>query len=131
MTNKDFIKQAGGAAEGSYVVAMPLLNPASLKNDNPSKKVVEKSYNNYVAKYKEPPVGSASPAFDSGTILEAAVKLIKGPINRQSIRDALEQTSAIGTNGTFRFSPTNHSGLDEQGLTVVFVKIKGDGWVAE
>lgn len=131
MTNKDFIKQAGGAAEGSYVVAMPLLNPPSVKAEDPSRKVVEKAFNSYVAKYKEPPVGSASPAFDAGTILEAAVKQIKGPITRQSIRDALEQTTTVGTNGTFRFSPANHSGLDEKGVTVVFVKIKGDSWVAE
>lgn len=131
MTNKNFITQSGGAAEGSYVISMPLLNPSSVNKDDPARKVNEKAYQDFVAKYKEAPVGSASPVFDSGLILESAVKLIKGSINRQSLRDAIEQTAVVGTNGTFRFSPANHSGLDEKGLTVVFVKIRGDEWVAD
>ncbi len=130
MTNKDFMKQAGGAADGSFVISMPLVNPSSLGKENPSRAVNEKAFADYMAKHKEAPIGSTSPTFDSGLILEAAVKQIKGPVNRQSIRDAIERTTVVGTNGSFRFSAANHSGLDEAGLAVIFVKVAGDGWAA-
>jgi branched-chain amino acid transport system substrate-binding protein len=130
MTNKDFIRQSGGAAEGSYVISMPIVSPGRVDKSDPVRAVVEKAYADYLAKYKEAPMGGTSPTFDSGLILEAAVKQIKGPVNRQSIRDAIERTTVVGTNGTFRFSPTNHSGLDEAGLTVIFLKVASDDWAA-
>lgn len=128
MTNKDFIQQSGGAADGSYVVSMPIVSPGRVSKDNPVRAVVEKAYADYMAKYKEAPVGATAPTFDSGLILEAAIKQINGPVNRQSIRDAIERTTVVGTNGTFKFSPTNHAGLDEAGLTVIFLKVAGAGW---
>jgi branched-chain amino acid transport system substrate-binding protein len=131
MTNTDFIQQSGSAAEGSYVISMPIVSPGRVNKSDPVRAVVEKAYADYQAKYKEAPVGGTSPTFDSGLIMEAAVKQIKGPVNRQSIRDAIERTTVVGTNGTFRFSPTNHSGLDEAGLTVIFLKVAGEGWATD
>jgi ABC-type branched-subunit amino acid transport system substrate-binding protein len=72
----------------------------------------------------------AQHAYDAFIILEKALQSIKGPVTRDAIRGAVEKVEVSGTNGYFRISPQNHSGLDSNSRSFVMLRsIKGK-WVS-
>jgi branched-chain amino acid transport system substrate-binding protein len=127
--SKDLLVQAGPAADGTYVSSMRLLAPATLKSDDPVRPVVQKLYDDFKAKYGEAPATFAAHSNDALLIVKAAVDSIKGPITRDSLRDAIEKVSVIGANGIFTFTPQNHGGLDKNSLSMVLLVAKNGEWV--
>lgn len=130
MATQDFIKQAGAAAENTYVMSAGILLPEAVPDSNPSKKSIMADYKAYMDKYKEAPNPSAQHALDAAAIIEAAAAKIDGPITRQSLRDAIEKTDLHGDNGYFKFSPTQH-GVSTQDAPIVFLKVVGGKYTAQ
>lgn len=128
--SKDLLVQAGPAAEGSYVSSMRLLAPETLKPNDPLRASVQKIYNDYRAKYNEAPATFVAHSYDAMSIVEAAIKKIKGPITRESLRDAMETVTVYGGNGIYRLSPTSH-GLDADSHSMVLMVARGGQWVAD
>ncbi len=130
MAAQDFLKQAGATADNTFVMSAAMLLPTALAADHPNKAVITKSYDAYMARYKEAPNPSAQHAMDAMEIVEAAAKKISGTIDRQSLRDAIETTELLGANGFFKFSPTNH-GVSDINPPIVFLKVVNNTFTAQ
>jgi branched-chain amino acid transport system substrate-binding protein len=126
----DLVTQAGGAAEGLYLYSLRMLAPDSIPANDPAKSAATQLNNVYMAYYKVPAPVYAQHAYDAFIILEKAIQSIKGPVTRESIRDALEKVKVSGTNGYFRFTPQNHSGLDANSHSFVMLRSVKGKWVA-
>lgn len=126
----DLVAQAGGAAEGLYLYSLRMLSPESVRDDDPAKAAIARLDQLYRQKYAVPAPVYAQHAFDAFLILEQAVGRIGGPVNRESLRAAIEQVEVSGTNGYFRFSPQNHGGLDAQSKSFVMLRSVKGKWTA-
>jgi branched-chain amino acid transport system substrate-binding protein len=126
----DLVTQAGGAAEGLYLYSLRMLAPDSVPANDPAKGAITQLNNAYMNAYKVPAPVYAQHAYDAFIILEKALQSIKGPVTRDAIRGAVEKVEVSGTNGYFRISPQNHSGLDSNSRSFVMLRsIKGK-WVS-
>lgn len=126
----DLVAQAGGAAEGLYLFSLRLLAPESVKDSDPVKPVINRLNSEYQQKYKTPAPVYAQHSYDAFLILEQAVGKISGPVNRETIRAAIEKVDVVGTNGHFRFSPQNHGGLDADSKSFVMLRSVKGKWIA-
>lgn len=126
----DLVAQAGGAAEGLYLYSLRMLSPESVRDDDPAKAAITQLASQYQQKYNVVAPVYAQHAYDAFLILEQAVGKISGPVNRESIRAAVEKVEVSGTNGYFRFSPQNHGGLDANSQSFVMLRSVKGKWVA-
>jgi branched-chain amino acid transport system substrate-binding protein len=130
--SNDLVEKAGSAGEGLYIASFRLLAPGSLSENDPVRPVTLRLYSDYLKRYGEPPANFAQHSYDAVLILEAALKQIKGPVTRDSLRDAIEKVDVIGTNGHFHFSPTDHGGLDSSSQPLVMLRwVKGKWQIAD
>jgi len=126
----DLLRLGGKSVDGAYVISGLAVLPEGLPDSHPSKKLAV----DFVQKYdKANGAGSrnqfAAHSYDAALLLEHAVPvaLKKGkpgtPEFRAALRDALENSGGIvATQGTFRYTPTDHFGLDSSArmmLTIV------------
>jgi branched-chain amino acid transport system substrate-binding protein len=129
--SNDLVEKAGPAGEGLYISSFRLLAPGSLSEQDPVRPVTLKLFADYHAKYHENPANFAQHSYDAVLILQQAIKGIKGPVTRDSLRDAIEKVDVVGANGHFRFSPTDHGGLDSKSNPLVMLQwVKGKWQVA-
>lgn len=130
--SNDLVEKAGSAGEGLYISSFRLLAPGSLPESDPVRPVTLRLYSDYLKRYGEPPANFAQHSYDAALILEAALKQIKGPVTRDNLRDAIEKVDVIGSNGHFRFSPTDHGGLDSNSHPLVMLRwVKGKWQIAD
>ena len=129
--SNELVEKAGPAGEGLYISSFRLLAPGSLPESDPVRPVTVRLYADYVKRYGEPPANFAQHSHDAVLILEAALKQIQGPVTRDNLRDAIEKVDVIGTNGHFRFSATDHGGLDSTSQPLVMLRwVKGKWQIA-
>jgi len=126
--SKDLLVQAGPAAEGSFVSSMRLLAPETLKANDPMRPAVMKIFNEYKAKYNEPPATFAAHSHDAMSILDAALRKITGPVTRENLREAVDAVAARDGDGIYRLSPTSH-GLEPDSESMVLMVAKGGQWI--
>ncbi|MEO9229789.1 MAG: ABC transporter substrate-binding protein [Devosia sp.] len=126
--SNDLVDKAGPAAEGLYISSFRLLAPGSLSEKDPVRPVTMKLFADYLAKYREAPANFAQHSHDAVLILEQAIKKVKGPVTRESLRDAIEQVEVVGANGRFRFSPKDHGGLDSSSNPLVMLRYVQGKW---
>lgn len=132
VASPQFIAQAGGAGEGTWVSSPRLLSPDTLAASDPAKPLVVKLFNDYTTKYKKEPAAFAAIPHDALLVLEAALAKVQGPVTRKAIRDAVETVSnVVGANGTYSFSAENHMGLDSKSQPMVMMKIVNGKFVAQ
>lgn len=130
--SNDLVEKAGSAGEGLYISSFRLLAPGSLSESDPVRPVTLRLYADYLKRYGEPPANFAQHSYDAVLILEAALKKIKGTVTRDNLRDAIETVDVIGSNGHFRFSPTDHGGLDSTSQPLVMLRwVKGKWLIAD
>jgi len=127
---KAFIDAGGKAVEGAMMPTGPVVAAAELPDSNPIKKVSLDFIAKYEGKWGK---GSANPiagyAWDAMLLVEAAAtealkKAKPGtPEFRVALRDALQSGKDVaGTNAVYRFTPTDHYGVDERARVMVVVK---------
>jgi branched-chain amino acid transport system substrate-binding protein len=127
---KAFIDAGGKAVEDARMPTGPVVAAADLPDDNPVKKVSLDFIQKYEAKWGK---GSANPiagyAWDAMLLLDAAAaeavrKAKPGtPEFRTAMRDALQSGKDVaGTNAVYRYTPTDHYGVDERARVMVIVK---------
>jgi branched-chain amino acid transport system substrate-binding protein len=116
----DLLRLGGKSVEGAFVIAGLAIMPEGLPDSHPSKKLAV----DFVQKY-EKAFGPGSRnqfsahTYDALLVLQHVVPMAlkKGkpgtPEFRAALRDALENSGGIvATQGTFRYTPTDHFGLD-------------------
>ena len=112
VASKEFIKLAGGAAEGVRLPAAALLVADILPAGDPQKPVVTAYRNDYEARFKSDVSTFGGHAYDGLMIAVEAIKRA-GSTDRAKVRDEIEKTKGyVGTGGVVNMSPTDHMGLD-------------------
>ena len=126
--SNDLVEKAGPAAEGLYISSFRLLAPGSLSENDPVRPITMKLFADYHTKYREAPANFAQHSHDAVLILQQAIKGIKGPVTRETLRDAIEKVDVVGANGRFRFSAKDHGGLDSSSNPLVMLRYVGGKW---
>lgn len=124
----EMAEKAGPGGEGVYISSFRLLAPGSLDENDPVRPVTMKLYRDYIARYNDAPANFAQHSYDAALILEAALQKINGAVTRESLRNAIETVSVTGANGRFKFSPTNHGGLDNSSQPLVMLQFVKGKW---
>jgi len=120
--NRKYAQQAGVAAEGTLFPASRIVIADELPDTHPQKKVVSAYQHDYEARYKEDVSTFGGHAYDSLSIVVAALKQAGQP-DREKVRDAIENLKGfVGTAGVFNFSPADHTGLDLDAFAMLTVK---------
>jgi branched-chain amino acid transport system substrate-binding protein len=135
VTNPDFLRVAGHAADGIVLAASPVTVAEQLPADHPARAAALAYVKLYEGKY-----GANSRslfgalAWDAWMLIERAVPVAlkagaPGSLAfRTALRDAMEhEQNLAGAAATYTMTPTDHSGTDDRSLVLVTVK---DGhWV--
>lgn len=115
-----FIKGAGDAAEGIYMVHPTVLVANDAPSSAPNAKQMKDFYEAYTQKYGDYS-GFASYAADALHLIVGAIKAA-GSTDAGQVRDALEHTTYDGITGVYHMTPKDHSGLHSDALSVLTVK---------
>jgi branched-chain amino acid transport system substrate-binding protein len=119
--NIQYVKAAGGAAEGVMFPAGRIVVADQLPAKNPQKPVLLAFKKDYEGRFKEDVSTFGGHSYDAFKILERAVK--EAGANREKVRSTIEQMKGfVGTAGIFNFSPTDHNGLDISAFEMLIVK---------
>ena len=119
--NRKYAEQAGVAAEGILFPCGRLLVVDDLPEDHPQKKVLAAYKKNYETRYKEDVSTFGGHAYDALTAVVAAIQKA-GSTDRDLVRAAFENISFAGTAGVFKYTPTDHTGLDLEAFEMLTVK---------
>jgi branched-chain amino acid transport system substrate-binding protein len=124
------IELAAGAAEGVYCPLGAVNVAAILPSGHVQKKVTMQYMNDYAATYNEPLSSFGGHAWDALHLVASALKAVG--CDRTAIRDYLENKTSgfVGQHGVFKYSPTDHIGLDKDAFLMVVVK-DGDWALAD
>lgn len=117
-----FIQQTGAAAEGIYATTLPIVAPEALPNDDPRKAIFLKFNKLYNEKTGLVSDQASGHGLDDIALLEEAVKGIKGPVTRESLRAAIENVKMCGSNGCRQVRPDDHRGLTKEAIVVMQIK---------
>ena len=126
VASKEFIKLAGGAAEGVRLPAAALLVADILPANDAQKPVVTSYRNDYEARFKSDVSTFGGHAYDGLMIAIDAIKRA-GSSDRAKVRDEIEKTRGyVGTGGVVNMSATDHMGLDLSAFRML--EVRGGSW---
>jgi branched-chain amino acid transport system substrate-binding protein len=126
VASKDFIKLAGGAAEGVRLPAAALLVADKLPASDPQRPVLLSYKNEYESHFKSEVSTFGGHAWDGLMIAVNAMKKA-GSTDKAKVREAIEAThNFIGVDGVYNMSPTDHLGLDLSAFRML--EVKGGDW---
>jgi branched-chain amino acid transport system substrate-binding protein len=126
VASDEFIRLAGGAADGVRLSAPALLVAERLPAGDPQRPIVLDYMKAYRARYREAPATFGGYAYDALMIAVEAIRKAGGT-DRGRVRDAIEGISHVGTQGTTRMTPTDHIGLPIEALRMV--EVRNGAWV--
>jgi branched-chain amino acid transport system substrate-binding protein len=114
--SKLWLTPAGTAAEG-VTVASSIGVVGDYLPDGPQKQAIAQMAGPFEKKYGYPPPQFAQDGYSASLLLFEAIKKA-GSLNRDQIRDALEHMTLMTPNGEYHYSPTDHSGLTRDFISV-------------
>ena len=114
--SKLWLDPVGPAAEGVTVSSAIGVVGDSLP-DGPQKQIVAQMAVPFQQKFGYPPPQFAQDGYSASLLLFEAIKR-SGGARREQIRQALEQMTLLTPNGRYRYSPTDHSGLSREFISV-------------
>lgn len=125
VSNMEFIKLAGPAAEGVVFPSGKIIVAKAIAAADPQKKVLLGYALQYAKAYNAPASHFGGHAWDAFMLVTDAIRQV-GP-NRDKIRANIESRKKfVGIDGIFNFSPTEHNGLTKDAFALV--QIKGGKW---
>lgn len=125
VASKEYIRLAGGAAEGVRLPAAGLVVANQLSDSDPQKKVTTEFTKVYEDAFKSEVSTFAGHAYDGLMIALDAVKRAGGT-DKAKLRDAIEQTKGyVGTGGVVNMTAKDHMGLGLDAFHMVEIK-QGD-----
>jgi len=120
--SKLWLEPVGSAGEGVTVLSSIGVVGDYLP-EGPQKRVIDQMAAPFKAKFGYPPPQFAQDGYSACLLLFEAIKQ-SASIERNKIRDTLEKMSLLTPNGHYRYSPTDHSGLPRD---FVSVNVVADG----
>jgi branched-chain amino acid transport system substrate-binding protein len=130
--SKLWLEPVGAAAEGVTVLSAIGVVGEHLP-DGPQKRVVQQMATPYQQKHGYAPPQFAQDGYSASLLLFEAIKKA-GSAKHEQVQQALENLTLLTPNGKYKYSPTDHSGLTRDYISVNVVK---DGkfvptpWAAE
>jgi branched-chain amino acid transport system substrate-binding protein len=118
--SKLWLEPVGTAAEGVTVLSAIGVVGEHLPG-GPQKDVISRMATPFKQKYGYAPPQFAQDGYSASLLLFEAIKKAGSP-KRDQIRGALEQLSLLTPNGQYHYSPTDHSGLTRDYISVNVVK---------
>jgi branched-chain amino acid transport system substrate-binding protein len=118
--SKLWLEPVGPASEGVTVQSAIGVVGEHLA-DSPQKKVIEQMAVPFQQKHGYPPPQFAQDGYSACLLLFEAIKKA-GSTNREKIQQALENLSLWTPNGKYQYSPTDHSGLSREFISVNVVR---------
>jgi branched-chain amino acid transport system substrate-binding protein len=118
--NIKYVEAAGDAANGIIFAGGRLLVAHNLPDGDPQKKVLVDYKEAYESRFAEEVSTFGGHAYDALWIVVNAIK--EAGTDKAAIRDAIENSTFIGTGGVFKFTPTDHNGLGMDSLSLLTVK---------
>ncbi|NUT10917.1 MAG: ABC transporter substrate-binding protein [Nonomuraea sp.] len=118
--SKLWLEPMGAAAEGMTVQSAIGVVGAHLP-DGKQKQIIDRMAGPYQQKYGYPPPQFAQDGYSASLLLFEAIRKAGGT-DRAKVQQALENMDLITPNGRFRYSPTDHSGLSPEFISVNTVK---------
>ncbi|MEU7863634.1 ABC transporter substrate-binding protein [Nonomuraea sp. NPDC049141] len=118
--SKLWLEPMGAAAEGMTVQSAIGVVGEQLP-DGKQKQVIEQMAKPYQQKHGYPPPQFAQDGYSASLLLFEAIKKAGGT-DKAKIQQALETMDLVTPNGRFRYSPTDHSGLSPEYISVNTVK---------
>lgn len=125
-----YIKNAGSAADGTYLQGSVVLAPTSLKPDNRQYEATKKLVDAFTAAYGSAPGQYAANGWDGALMLDNAIR--KAKINstsdlqetRDAIRASIESNTkdVVGVNSIYTFTADFHGSTTLGGLAVLKVE---------
>lgn len=119
-----FLEGAGSTADGVFMVHPTVLVADEAPRNTPNHEQMTAFYDAYTERYGSYS-GFASYAADALRLLVAAIEKA-GTTDRAQVRDALEQLSYDGITGVYKMSPSDHTGLTTESLSLLTVR--GGRW---
>ena len=114
--SKLWLGPVGPAAEG-VTVSSSIGVVGDYLPDGPQKQVVEQLSVPFEHQYGYPPPQFAQDGYSACLLLFEAIRK-SGTLDKGRIRDALEHMTLVTPNGKYRYSPTDHSGLSRDFISV-------------
>jgi branched-chain amino acid transport system substrate-binding protein len=114
--SKLWLEPVGPAAEG-ITVSSSIGVVGDYLPDGPQKQVVAQISGPFERKYGYPPPQFAQDGYSACLLLFEAIRK-SGTLDKGQIREALEQMTLVTPNGKYRYSPTDHSGLSRDFISV-------------
>ncbi|HUR07634.1 MAG TPA: ABC transporter substrate-binding protein [Nonomuraea sp.] len=118
--SKLWLEPMGAAAEGMTVQSAIGVVGEQLP-DGKQKQVIEQMAKPYQQKHGYPPPQFAQDGYSASLLLFEAIKKA-GSTDKAKVQQALETMDLVTPNGRFRYSPTDHSGLSPEYISVNTVK---------
>jgi len=125
--SRSFLAQTGPAAEGALVPAYRIVGPEIMPDSDILKAPLLAFAKQYKDKWNIDPDQTSGHGYDALLWMEAALKSLKGPLTRKSLRDGLETAKFNGANGPRQVAPDDHRGVDHR--SVVMMQARGGRWV--
>ncbi|MEW1844377.1 ABC transporter substrate-binding protein [Nonomuraea angiospora] len=114
--SKLWLEPMGGAAEGMTVQSAIGVVGEYLP-DGKQKQVIEQMAKPYQQKHGYPPPQFAQDGYSASLLLFEAIKKANST-DKAKVQQALETMDLVTPNGRFRYSPTDHSGLSPEFISV-------------
>ncbi|MFC4005876.1 ABC transporter substrate-binding protein [Nonomuraea purpurea] len=118
--SKLWLEPMGEAAEGMTVQSAIGVVGDHLP-DGKQKQIIDQMAEPYESKHGYPPPQFAQDGYSASLLLFEAIRKA-GSTDKTKIQQALETMDLITPNGRFRYSPTDHSGLSPEFISVNTVK---------
>ncbi|MEV4581732.1 ABC transporter substrate-binding protein [Nonomuraea jabiensis] len=114
--SKLWLEPMGGAAEGMTVQSAIGVVGEYLP-DGKQKQIIEQMAKPYQQKHGYPPPQFAQDGYSASLLLFEAIKKANST-DKAKVQQALEAMDLVTPNGRFRYSPTDHSGLSPEFISV-------------
>ena len=119
VASQEFIRLAGGAAEGERLPAAAILVPDQLPDSDPQKKVEQDYVSFYTSKTGRDVSTFGGHARDAFFIWKGAVERA-GSVDKAKVRDEIEKTTGFtGTGGLVNITPADHLGLKTEAFHMI------------
>lgn len=134
VTSKEFLRVGGKAVEGALIPVGPVLVAEQLPDTHPTKKNAVAFVQTLEGKYGPDSRSTfAGASWDAWLLVQngiAAAQKAKAkpgtPEFRAAVREGIEKSKLVGTNGVYSMGATDHAGYDP--AAIVMIKVENNHW---
>ena len=124
--SKKLIQKFPGVCEGNFFPAGKLVVFEQIDDSDIQKSTLKEFFEKYKNTYGKEPNTFAGHAYDALNILAKAIQKSKS-LDKNKLRNTIENLHYIGISGIFQFTPKDHNGLSKNSFEIV--TLKNNKWI--